>query len=72
MTTSANEPTERQYEVLEFIEGFLAINHYAPSTREIAEHFGFTQTGAVNHINALERKGKISRIAGKARTITIL
>ncbi len=41
-----------------------------PSTREIQEHFGFaSQTAAVSHLNALEKKGIITRLAGKARAL---
>ncbi len=41
-----------------------------PSTREIQEHFGFaSQTAAVSHLNALEKKGIISRLSGKARAL---
>ena len=39
-----------------------------PSTREIQEHFGFaSQTAAVSHLKALEKKGVITRLEGKAR-----
>ncbi len=41
-----------------------------PSTREIQEHFGFaSQTAAVSHLRALERKGAIKKLAGKARAL---
>jgi len=36
-----------------------------PSTREIQRHFGFaSQTAAVNHLKALERKGCLKRVPG--------
>ena len=36
-----------------------------PSTREIQRHFGFaSQTAAVNHLKALERKGFLRRMPG--------
>ena len=41
-----------------------------PSTREIQAHFGFaSQTAAVSHLRALEKKGVIQRVAGKARAL---
>ena len=41
-----------------------------PSTREIQAHFGFaSQTAAMSHLRALERKGVIVRLAGKARAV---
>ncbi len=43
-----------------------------PSTRELQQHFGFSsQTAAVNHLRALERKGAIKRQAGKARAVRL-
>lgn len=43
-----------------------------PSTREIQEHFRFaSQTAAVNHLKALERKGAVHRLAGKARAVAL-
>lgn len=41
-----------------------------PSTREIQQHFGFaSQTAAVSHLRALERKGVIKKLPGKARAL---
>lgn len=65
--------TARQQEVLEFIEQSQANRGVIPSTREIQEHFGFaSQTAAVNHLKALQRKGIIQRLAGKARAVALV
>ena len=41
-----------------------------PSTREIQHFFGFaSQTAAMSHLRALERKGVIQRLPGKARAV---
>lgn len=65
--------TKRQGEVLDFIMKFKLEKGYCPSTREIQEHFGFaSQTAAVNHLRALERKGIIKTTSGIARSIVIL
>ena len=41
-----------------------------PSTREIQAHFGFaSQTAAVSHLRALERKGIISKVPNRARSL---
>ncbi len=41
-----------------------------PSTRDIQKHFGFaSQTAAMGHLRALERKGVIRRLAGMARAV---
>src|SRR5579862_6166692 len=64
--------TERQREILDFLQGELNRSGIMPSTREIQEHFRFaSQTAAVNHLKALERKGAVHRIAGKARAVAL-
>lgn len=41
-----------------------------PSTRDIQHAFGFaSQTAAMSHLRALERKGVIQRLPGKARAV---
>jgi repressor LexA len=67
------ELTLRQQEVLDYIAESQAHSGVMPSTREIQEHFGFaSQTAAVNHLKALERKGVIQRMAGKARAVAVV
>jgi repressor LexA len=63
------ELTMRQQEVLEFIRRQQEQTGFPPSSREIQAHFGFqSQTAAMNHLRALERKGVINRTPGKARS----
>ena len=65
--------TERQQEVLDYISHMQATVGVMPSTREIQEHFGFaSQTAAVNHLRALEKKGMIHRQPGKARAVAVV
>jgi repressor LexA len=65
--------TDRQKAILDFIEEEQTRTGVMPSTREIQEHFGFaSQTAAVNHLRALEKKGVIHRQAGKARAMAIV
>lgn len=65
--------TDKQQAILEFIELEQERSGIMPSTREIQEHFGFaSQTAAVNHLKALERKGAIQRLAGKARAVALV
>ncbi len=55
---------------MEFLRSQHRRSGIMPSTREIQEHFGFaSQTAAVSHLNALEKKGIITRLAGKARAL---
>jgi repressor LexA len=65
--------TPRQREVLRFIEEFQLKHGVVPSTREIQAEFGFaSQTAAMNHLRALERKGVIQRQRGKARAVAVV
>jgi len=55
--------TDRQQEVLDFLQQEHSSKGLMPSTREIQEHFGFaSQTAAVSHLRALEKKGVITRV----------
>ncbi|MFP6858060.1 MAG: transcriptional repressor LexA [Roseibacillus sp.] len=62
--------TDRQQELLDFLHQSHHEMGVMPSTREIQAHFGFaSQTAAMSHLRALERKGAIKRLAGKARAV---
>jgi repressor LexA len=67
-----NELTERQQEILEFIQSSQA-NGHSPSLREIAEHFGFkSMTAAADHVRALRRKGVLDHQPRCARSLQIV
>lgn len=69
----ANELTKRQKELLVFLNGFHNKHGIMPSSREIQEHFSFaSQTAAMGHLRALERKGYIKRMPGKARAVMLV
>ncbi len=62
--------TERQQQLLEFLKKEQREKGVMPSTREIQHFFGFaSQTAAVSHLRALEKKGVIQRMPGKARAV---
>src|ERR1700741_4275432 len=62
--------TERQRDVLHFIQREQREKGITPSTREIQSHFRFaSQTSAMQYIAALEKKGFLQRHAGKARAL---
>src|SRR3954465_12471767 len=62
--------TERQRNVLEFIQSEQREKGITPSTREIHHHFGFaSQTSVMQYLAVLERKGFINRHARKARAL---
>lgn len=62
--------TDRQQEIMDYLRAEHRRTGIMPSTREIQEHFGFaSQTAAVSHLKALEKKGVITRLEGKARGV---
>lgn len=62
--------TERQQEVLTFIQSEQREKGLTPSTREIQKHFGYaSQTSVMQYLDALERKGFLDRHARKARAL---
>lgn len=65
--------TKRQQELLTFLKDYLAKNKIMPTTREIQEHFKFaSQTAAMGHLKALERKKVIVRHTHKARAVVLV
>lgn len=66
----ASELTEKQQAVLDFLKAEHRRSGLIPSTREIQSHFGFaSQTAAMSHLRALERKEAVIRLPGKARAV---
>lgn len=64
------ELTLRQQEILDYLRKSQRQTGIMPSTREIQHSFGFaSQTAAMSHLRALERKGVIQRLPGKARAV---
>ncbi|CAN5612982.1 transcriptional repressor LexA [soil metagenome] len=62
--------TDRQQEVLDFIQIEQREKGMTPSTREIQQHFGFaSQTSVMQYIAAREKKGFLDRQARKARSL---
>jgi repressor LexA len=70
IASTADTLTERQSQLLAFLRDHQREHGVMPSTREIQRHFGFaSQTAAMSHLRALEKKGVIHRHAGKARAV---
>lgn len=60
--------TERQQEVLDFIQTKIERDGYPPTIREIGTELGIKSTNGVNdHLKALERKGYLNRDVAKSR-----
>lgn len=64
--------TEKQTEIICFIENFIAKNQYPPTIREIGDGFNMSTKGAYDHVNAIEKKGYISRCKKISRSIRIM
>jgi repressor LexA len=64
--------TARQQAILNFIRERVAAQGLPPSLAEIAEAFGFAhRSAAQKHLQALEAKGVLSLLPGKARGIQL-
>jgi len=66
------ELTERQREVLSFIQAFIKERGYPPSIREMGEHFHIYPRAVFDHLKALERKGYLKRKGSMSRGIELL
>ena len=60
--------TDRQQEVLGFIQTFTEANGVPPTVREIGGRFHVTPRAAFDHLRALERKGYLRRRSTAGRT----
>lgn len=66
------ELTDRQKAVATFISTFIKQNNYAPSVRDIADHFKFSVKAAHDHLKALEAKQVIKTTGGVSRSIEVI
>lgn len=72
MTAELKNLTKRQKEVINFIEKFMERHEYAPSYREIGEHFDYRSTATVaEHIEALQAKGYLTKEPTMARSLQL-
>lgn len=66
------EITARQREVLDYISDFTEQNSYPPTVREIGDHFEISIRAVQDHIAALQKKGYISQVQKRSRSIKVL
>lgn len=65
--------TKRQRQILDFITEFAQNNGYAPSLREIGEHFKLSSPATVHaHIENLKAKGFLKSAFNEARSIELV
>src|SRR6185436_17524681 len=66
----AEQLTQRQREILDFISASIIERGFPPTLREIGEHFQIRSTNGVNdHLKALEKKGHLRREDLKSRAM---
>jgi repressor LexA len=64
--------TKRQKEILDYVQNFIDSHDYAPSYREIADHFKLGSIATVaDHLENLEGKGFITRDHNEARSLQL-
>jgi len=65
--------SDRQADIMLFIEEYIRTNRRPPTNREIGFAFEIKSTGHVDyHLTALEEKGYITRVPKKSRSIRVL
>ena len=62
--------TEKQKNMIEFIDDFMNCTGMAPTIYEIAEHFGIKTSTVFAHVRALQKKSYLTR-SSKARSISL-
>jgi DNA-binding MarR family transcriptional regulator len=68
----AMEPTERQGQFLAYIFQYSLVNGCAPAEEDMQRYFQITPPSVHSMLLTLERRGFIHRMAGQARSITVL
>jgi len=65
--------TKRQRQILDYITEFTNDNGYAPSLREIGEHFDLSSPATIHaHIDNLKKKGLLRNSFNEARSIELI
>jgi len=65
-------PTKRQYELLSFIDEFIATHGYSPSYREIMKGLNYTSVATVAlHVNNLIKRGHLRKRDHSARSLEL-
>lgn len=71
-STTARAPTARQLEVLQAIARLTRELGFPPTFRELGESLGIESgNGIVDHLNALERHGWVTRMRRTARSLLL-
>lgn len=69
----ANRPSKKQHELLSFIDGFIRMNGYGPSYREVMRALNYKSVSTVaTHIDSLIRKGWLAKRDHSARSLSVV
>lgn len=74
MTTIAQAPlTERQREILAWVDAYIRDKGYSPTVRELCVAFRFkSPNGAMSHLTPLRKKGRLTWVDGSPRTMRVV
>jgi repressor LexA len=65
--------TRRQKEMLDFLNGYISQNGYAPTIEETAAHFGLRSLATVHkHLTNLQTKGLVKRDWNRSRALELV
>ena len=65
--------TKRQKQFLDYLQKYIAEHRYAPTLEEMGRHFGLASLATVHkHLQNLERKGMIRRLANQSRALELV
>lgn len=64
--------TEKQLDALDFIKAYRRNKRQPPTRQDIADHFKITIGAAQDRVTQLIRKGYITQVRGKARSLTVI
>ncbi len=65
--------TRRQKEMLDFLNGYIEQNGYAPTIEETAHHFGLHSLATVHkHLTNLQKKGLVKRDWNRSRALELV
>ena len=70
-TPASTSVTPRQLEILTWIRNSRRVNGYSPTLQEMADQLGLSKVTVFEHVEALIRKGLLTRRTNKARSLEL-
>lgn len=65
--------TKRQKELVDYLDGYISKQGYAPTLEEIGRHFGLSSLATIHkHLTNLEKKGLIRRKWNRSRALEVI